>query len=379
MKSYEQFIQLLNSHRRTNGTSFSTPRSMMKLSSELEPWTASKVVSTFRQDLMAAAKKSQNGAPSSMNQHATQEAICAPESGLILGKFASRYNSQLSVEALAIEHVAVPTFVPASFASSAAPIRVLMNTTGFNSNRIVAVFMEELEGIDHTRIVNDRAFYMVDRFALRSLTRTLPIVSGVADGEIKNLYSSLSFARAEQLSAAWVTLHEYFHRMGAMPIPQCLSVKNTRSAAAIEELRVDLSAVLACLDGNIAGSDGHDLANFVFAERLLRYGTELHPHSDYDGRSSHILWGMFAAEGIEQSDIFSKPFGITQFGGAVRSVVKQIEDFESSVASMPVEQARVEYVRFARKYLRVDQGTQQFQPWPIFNRLRPTGLDEAIA
>ena len=190
---------------------------------------------------------------------------------LIISKFSVPYNKDLVFEALHFERIEVPIIVKERFSSYACPINVLVSTDGFLS-KYATLFPENFVTQSPPKI-GDEVYYFINKFVKRFKDVTIPFLK---TGKI-NLHPfekilDLTFEQINTLSASWVTMHEYFHTKGALPIPTSLDAKSSRSSAALEELRVDLLVIVAANElTKIDAVFGEQLAQFVLAERLLRY------------------------------------------------------------------------------------------------------------
>lgn len=366
MKGHEQLVQLVEKFR--TGWAETSPMrqaQLQDLSIALAPWGSDPVVTAFRADLADAMPGNQ------VAMRHTQKAICASsnDQGVIVGVFRSPYNPKLALDALTFERIKRPKCIPETFESSACPIKVVSSTSGFNSPRNVAIFMEELNGVSVGQMEGDKAFYLIDRFAQRSFESTRPLAISLGRGALYELFRNMTRESAMELNAGWVWLHEHFHRTGPLPLPKYLGVKGTRSGGAFEELRADLNAIMACLRGEISGERGLDLANFIFAERLLRYGTEAHPMKDYDSRSSNVLFGLLRASGADLEGSGKLELSATTFAPHLEWALQEINRAEAEAAKLSEAEARAAIQRFALDYLKLGAGGE-IVSWPFFNAFK---------
>jgi hypothetical protein len=297
------------------------------------------------------------------NTNSKKEA-CQGSDGLIIGIFSSPYNTDMYLEALAFDAVATPKFLRDPPPSSAVPLELIASTAGFANKRHVALFMEEMIGVNPAELIGAKAFYFINRFAERTLTRTLPLVKTFMEGPIVEFFSSLSFDEAKELATAWVWLHEHFHRSGPLPLPSALTVKSSRTGAALEELRTDLKSVSAAR--RFFSIDfAKRLELMILGERLVRYGSESSMLDDYDARSSHLLLGMLRHYGfiIPSNGKVHITFPLDDFPNAANVLVNIIESFEFSAALLPLRAAKKAYVNFGMKFLNINV-TGELTPWP---------------
>jgi hypothetical protein len=323
----------------------------------LEPCAALPVVSAFIEDMTDFIA----GQP--LQCARTQQAVCSHADGLILGVFRDCYNRGLGLEALTYECVQRPSFLNATIESSAVPVVIRKATSGFDNPRYVAIFMEEMIGVRPSDLQSDKAFYFVDRFARRTMERTLPIARGLASGPVAAVFAAMNEQRAQDLATCWVWLHEHFHRSGPLPLPAALAIKSTRSGGALEELRTDLRTILGAFAGLVDPQHVGDFANFVLGERLLRYGSEGHPQADYDARSSHIFFGLLRVFGGLSAVTETLDLDAQAMRPALAAILSHVEEFEVKIASLEPLAAKQSYARFALTYVRRDPASGRISPW----------------
>src|SRR5690606_25598103 len=90
-----------------------------------------------------------------------------------------------------------------------------------------------------------RSFYFIDKFVRRCKEKTIPFVRSKTTLRSLTLLKTATDEQIEEAASLWVYLHEHFHRQGVLPLPKALKLKSSRSTAGLEELRVDLLAMLA--------------------------------------------------------------------------------------------------------------------------------------
>src|SRR5262249_13783486 len=142
-------------------------------------------------------------------------------------------------------------------------------TAGFESRVVVALFPEN--HIDGVQALDDLIFYFINKFVERHKRITRKMLDAVVAPEAFPLLRGASDEDIERASCWWVRLHEYHHRQGDMPIhiPEFLRAKSLKPLAGLEELRVDVSGMLACLHNDKLPAKDASLAfQFILAERL---------------------------------------------------------------------------------------------------------------
>lgn len=159
---------------------------------------------------------------------------------LLLDLFSVPYNPDLGFDWLFFRSVTVPAYWKQRFPSQALPIAVVTYSPGFRSPRSVALFPENFLKTPYP-LESQPVYYFMDKFVERWFRITVPAVEKfLIDSQD---FTSLLQKNSEEMlrvAATWVSMHEHFHEQGPLPIREALPIKSSRSAAALEELRVDL-------------------------------------------------------------------------------------------------------------------------------------------
>lgn len=253
------------------------------VSSALERYTSHPMVGAFLADLRKCAASGQ------LDFSESRDFALGSPSGLVLSVFSAPYNEHLGLDAFAYRPVEIEAFLSQHFPDSAAlAVTLLGFTAGFAHEESVALFPENFIA-DREPSPDHKIFYFVDRFRQRFETVTLPALHFGTGTGFETLLDLLP-SEVISLSAAWVHLHEYFHKKGFLPLPAFLKLKSTKTAAALEEVRVDAASILACAHHAQRGEHrAATIAQFILAERLLRYPLMSSPDQNYDSRSSQLL------------------------------------------------------------------------------------------
>ena len=206
---------------------------------------------------------------------------------LIGGRLRPLFSKEINLEFLKIRSVPLPAGFPIKF-PKAKPVILENGSLAFKNPRLVAVFPENWRGVKD----RDYSLYFVDRFVKRT-SHALKGLNGSVSG-LDQLFALIDDNNAlESLCAQWVTLHEYYHNQGTFPYPLHKKAKSTLHSSACEELRVDLLSIDWCLHQNSAL-----LAEFIFFERVIRYGIQGNRENDCDSLSSAMAVNFLNQRGL---------------------------------------------------------------------------------
>lgn len=214
----------------------------------------------------------------------------------IFSLFDASYFPRLSLDFLTYEELPADPHLVERYASPTVPVNITGRSRGFGSRVVVALFPENhLDGIQRP---DDLIFYFIDKFVERHNRITRRMIDAVtAPGSFPRIQGAPD-ATIRQASSWWVRLHEYHHRQGDMPIPEFLAAKKYKPLAGLEELRVDVSGMLALLgDERLPREEALTAYEYVLAERLLRYAVEGIPRPNYDAVASQLLFGYLREHG----------------------------------------------------------------------------------
>lgn len=282
----------------------------------------------------------------------------------IFSLFDASYFPTLSLDFLSYRTLPSDPHLDASYPSPTMPVAIEHMSRGFEARPVVALFPEN--HIDGRQESGDLIFYFVDKFVERHLRLTRLLVRNVmAEGSFP-LVEAASLEDVEQASSWWVRLHEFHHRQGDMPIPDFLPVKKSKPLAGLEELRVDVSAMLACLhDTALPGRGARLTYEYILSERLLRYAVEGIPRPNYDAVASQLLFNyLLRADGIRLRGglIHLRP-GLS---AALAQFLEEIQRIERHIHTEPAEQVREQLRAFTNQYTDYDEKARDYQHIPFF-------------
>lgn len=286
----------------------------------------------------------------------------------ILSLFDASYFPSLSLEYLTYRTLPTDPHLATRYASNTMPVNITARSKGFESRVVVALFPEN--HIDGRQDPDDLIFYFIDKFVERHNRITRKMIDAVmAEGSFPGL-RGVDDTTVEQASSWWVRLHEYHHRQGDMPIPQYLSAKSYKPLAGLEELRVDVSGMLACLgDPQLPAREARLAYEYILSERLLRYAVEGIPRPNYDAVASQLLFNYLSRHG-----------GIELRGGLIHlddrlpevlaGFLGEIQRIEAGIRTEPVEQVRKGLLELTNEYTDYDPEAKDYRHIPFFAEVK---------
>lgn len=299
---------------------------------------------------------------------ATKAHINARRDGHVFSLFDARYFPTLSLDYLTYEELPADRHLVERYASPTAPVAVTGRSAGFGSRVVVALFPEN--HIDGIQRPDDLIFYFIDKFVERHNRITRRMIGAVmANGSFPSIRGAPDSV-IRQASSWWVRLHEYHHRQGDMPLPEFLPAKSYKPLAGLEELRVDVSAMLALLnDTALPRRDARTAYEYILAERLLRYAVEGIPRPNYDAVASQLLFGYLQQHGgIRVRD------KVVELSSDVAAVLAaflcEIQRIEARVCSEPVEAVRERLLELTAAYTDYDPVARDYRYVPFFAEVK---------
>lgn len=298
----------------------------------------------------------------------TKEHINSRADNHILSLFDASYFPRLSLDYLTYTALPVNEHLASRYASNTMAVTIQHKTAGFESRVVVALFPENhIDGLQHS---DDLIFYFIDKFVERHVRLTRLLISeAMAEGSFP-LVRAAGPADVERASCWWVRLHEYHHRQGDMPIPDFLPVKRLKPLAGLEELRVDVSGMLACLhDDALPARDAQLTYEYVLSERLLRYAVEGIPRPNYDAVASQLLFNYLAETGsiyLRDRRIHLGP----DLPAALAAFLADIQAIERRVHSEPATDVQRRLLDFTNQYTDYDPEIRDYRHIPYFAELK---------
>lgn len=210
---------------------------------------------------------------------------------LVVAELEQEFCPQVNLEWLHFADAKATAKLHADFPSKSRPINILQcspsleidTTQKFTPIPTVVIFaenwryplkktVEQLNGWD--------VFFFIDRFVHRTLTYSLPILHNCIApdtfGTLRELFRAEPRRTAELLCSDWLGPHEKNHGTGSMPFlitdqNDFRPFKDNRSAAAFEEMRADVNAMIELHSASALDGYEQTVAEFICLERLFRY------------------------------------------------------------------------------------------------------------
>ncbi|MFF1561638.1 DUF6421 family protein [Streptomyces sp. NPDC058279] len=299
---------------------------------------------------------------------ATKAHINKQRDNVIFSLFDASYFPRLNLDCLTYETLPTDPYLAERYASNTMPVNITGKTSGFDSRVVVALFPEN--HIDGIQQPDDLIFYFIDKFLERHNRITRLLIDEVMEPGSFPLIQGASDTKVEQASSWWVRLHEYHHRQGDMPIPDYLAAKKLKPLAGLEELRVDVSGMLVCLnDMKLPREEAKAAYEFILAERLLRYAVEGIPRPNYDAVASQLLFNYL--EGNGGIGIVNGRIQLAErLPEVLRDFLSEIESIESRIHQDPVDVIKQRLLEFTNRYTDYDAESRDYRHIPYFAEVK---------
>ena len=288
------------------------------------------------------------------------------EDNFVFSVFSSPYFKSLRLDGFYYRAVDISDRIKEKFHSPALPVNLIETSIGFSSSNVVALFPEN--HLDNIQLPEDSIFYFMNKFVERFFRTTQPLLKKVKSPHVMSLQNA-SKEKIEFLASCWVHLHEHFHRQGSMPIPEFLDIKSIKPLAGLEELRVDLLSIIACLEDTEL-PESQLVAEFILMERLFRYSIESPEKISYDAISSQLLFQYLLENGgisVDAHDIVSIHSDILihlkKLSSAIATIEKQIDKKDRFTVQSQL-------LAFVHQYVQYDAENKSFKYHAYFQQLR---------
>ncbi len=306
-----------------------------------------------------------------------KELINGHEENSIYGVFSARYFPSLSVDGVKYRPLSLPTYPGVNLDSPVVPVVIIEATHGFHDQTVVALFPENhLDGIQKS---TDKIFYFIDKFVARHFSRTSAILEQFTTVDSFPRVKRLTKDEVEEFSIHWVWLHEYFHRVGPLPIPEYLDIKSCRPLAGLEECRVDMEAICFVHDcEQIPEHTKHKISEFILSERILRYSVEGIPHPNYDAIGSQVLVNYLRGKGyiVMHSDTLELKSNYIE---AIQSFINDIRKIERHIEWLPRLEVKQKLLEFVNSNLNMEYTSTQYIHDPFFEMVRDHLIEPKVA
>lgn len=372
-KLAELRMQLPGIHNGLSGNDY------ILIENTLKEFLSLKTVQIFLED----CKNSVNGVLDFSN---TRDFVFTKEEPIVMGVFKAPYNKSLALDGFYYENIEPDHIIRSKYQNSkATPISVLNSTFGFAQYPTCVALFPENFVCEKEFEEEFTVFYFIDVFLRRFEEFGKPI--------LERFVSEKSFWRIKRLNektlqlsfATWLHLHEYFHSQGSLPYTDYFKIKNSKNTAALEELRVDVQAILACLD---LAKNGYDNAYFyaevILFERLLRYSAHSDPENNYDARSSLIFLNFLQENlAITLDNNQTLDLNKAKISDILSSYIRLIDNLEIGIKvkllenendSIDYKNLREPLTEFAKKY----SGNDELVKSPFLNSIYNHSTKENI-
>jgi Family of unknown function (DUF6421) len=298
----------------------------------------------------------------------TKAIVNDPDSGVILGLFDASYFPSLSLDFMSYRTLPTDPGLAEGYPSPTMPVVSKSRSEGFIARPVVALFPEN--HIDGTQESDDLIFYFIDKLVDRHLGTTKLLIEEIMDPDAVPLVRAASVDELNVAASWWVRMHEFHHRQGDMPLPEFLFAKRSKALAGLEELRCDVSGMMACRSDARLAADGAALASeFILVERLLRYPVEGATRPNYDAVASQVLFTFLLEEGgIEIRD--GRIYLTEDFYGVLRRYLDEVAAIEALIRDHPVEAVQTELRGFAHRYVDYDEAARDYRHMPYFSAVK---------
>jgi hypothetical protein len=145
-----------------------------------------------------------------------------------------------------------------------------------------------------------------------------------------------------------------------------LDAKELKPLAGLEELRTDVSSVLACLnDVRLPACEAQLTYEFILAERLLRYAVEGIPRPKYDAVASQVLFNyLLKNRGIS---LHNERIRLrSDLPAVLDNFLQEIHSIERQIHSTSVAEVRADLPEFTNCYTEYDEEARDYRHIPFF-------------
>jgi hypothetical protein len=286
----------------------------------------------------------------------------------VISAFDVSYFPSLSFDGLIYRELPPDDHLAARYPSPATSVVIESMSEGFQPRPVVALFPEN--HIDGSQRPGDRILYFADKFVERHMRLTPRLIAATAAPLTFARVRAASWEECERAISWWMHLHEYHHRVGDLPLPDYLGLKNLKPLAGLEETRVDVHSMLACLDDSaLPREDALFVYEFILAERLLRYAVEGDPRPNYDGVASQLLFNYLREAGgihLRGDEIHLD----RSLPDALAAFLAEIATIEARIRSEPPEAVQRALVEFTNRYTHYDATIGDYRHLPYFAKVK---------
>lgn len=298
----------------------------------------------------------------------TKNSINDDKNNFIFSVFNASYFPELKIEACLYDNLVIHPCLKEKYKSKVRAVNLKQATDGFKSRVVVALFPEN--HIDGVQLESDSIFYFINKFVDRFFKITHKMLSPVMGNDFFLALSNATINVILDACIYWVCLHEYHHRQGFLPIPKYLKIKSLKPLAGLEEMRVDVLSIIACIeDSDLPRKQAEFTAKFILAERLLRYAIEGGIKPNYDAIASQLLFNFLKRyEGLVIQDM--KIILTKKWYSTLKKLALEIENIEAHISHKSETQVQQELLDFTKQYTNFNEETQDFNHIPYFKEIK---------
>lgn len=297
----------------------------------------------------------------------TKNFINKQQDNIVISLFNAPYFKTLSVDGFYYEILPVNANLSKHFGDYLLPVNIIKSTEGFSAREVVALFPEN--HIDATQFRHDKIFYFIDKFVDRFYKITQKILCVIGSPHFEWLKTAKK-QEIEEAAIYWVYLHEHFHHTGYLPVPEYLHIKKIKALAGLEELRVDICSILYLSRNSfLEPSKSKKIAEFILAERLLRYSVEGIPFPNYDAIASQFLFQFLKdCGGLSiKNDLIYIDGNIFE---ALDDFVQLINKVESNILEYPEKEVQAMLLSMIQKYTAYDSHEKKYHHNEYFKMIK---------
>jgi hypothetical protein len=290
------------------------------------------------------------------------------DSAFILSVFNASYFPRLGFDGAFYQRLPVDDVLHHRYQTQVRPVNLIKASKGFMARTVVALFPENhMNGMQYA---DDSIFYFINKFVDRFFLVTQKVLQNTIGDDFLNEISAMTQPEVEAASVSWVYLHEYHHRQGHMPIPKYLHAKSLKPLAGLEELRVDINAMLTCLTDDALNRETYQkVFKFILAERLFRYSVEGAEKPNYDAIASQLLFNyLIQHKGLRltQGKIYFEPLLISN----LEAFAAEIDAIERGISNQTEAVIQETLLNFIHRYVTFCDETKVYSHHDYFKSIK---------
>ncbi|TBW49358.1 hypothetical protein EZI54_19720 [Marinobacter halodurans] len=165
-------------------------------------------------------------------------------------------------------------------------LKLLAGSKGFTEEKCIVFFPENVRTRNEVHLQNYAMFFFNKFFRIFNQETILRAKSVFSIGALR--CEKLTEDEYYEARVLWGYLHDYFHHVGHRPFDQNIQVKMNFFVGILEEIRADVSTVLALNEKRFKYWDA--IIEFILFERLLRYPSQHDATNNFDSGTGFFLF-----------------------------------------------------------------------------------------